>query len=57
MIFVDQLVAIRWRELGKGLLAPSIPCSVHDLLKGVDVHEFAFGYQRSVFSFCLNFRS
>ena len=37
---MDQLVAIRWRELGKGLLASSIPRSVHDLLKGVDVHCF-----------------
>jgi hypothetical protein len=56
MIFVDQLVAIRGREFGKGLLASSIPRLVHDLLKGVDVHEFAFSYQRSAFSFCLNFR-
>ena len=40
MIFVDQLVTIRWRELGKGLLASSIPRPVHDLLKGVDVHCF-----------------
>jgi hypothetical protein len=38
MIFVDQLVAIRRREFGKGLLASSIPRLVHDLLKGVDVH-------------------
>jgi len=41
------LVAIRWRKLGKGLLASSIPRLVHDLLKGVDIHESAFSYQRS----------
>jgi hypothetical protein len=40
MIFVDQLVAIRGREFGKGLLASSIPRLVHDLLKGVNVHCF-----------------
>jgi hypothetical protein len=44
MIFVDQLVTIRWRELGKGLLASSIPRLMYDLLKGVDVHDFAFSY-------------
>ena len=48
---MDQLIAIRRRELGKGLLASSIPRSVHDLLKGVDIHECGFSYQRSVFSF------
>jgi len=37
---VDQLVAIRWREFGKGLFASRISCLVHDLLKGVNVHEF-----------------
>ena len=54
---MDQLVAFSGRKLGKGLLASNIPRLVHDLLKGVDVHEFAFSYQRSAFSFCLNFRS
>jgi hypothetical protein len=47
MIFVDQLVTIRWREFGKSLLASSIPRLMYDLLKGVDVHDFAFSYQRS----------
>jgi hypothetical protein len=53
---VDQLVAIRWREFGKDLLAPNIPRSMHDLLKGVDIHEYSFSYPRSVFDFCLNLR-
>jgi len=37
---MEQLVAIRGREFGKGLLASSIPRPMHDLLKGVDVHCF-----------------
>ena len=49
MIFVDQLVTICRREFGKGLLASSIPRLMHDLLKGVDVHDCAFSSQRSVF--------
>lgn len=52
---MDQLVSISRRKLWKGLFASRIPRSVHDLLKGVDIHEFAFSYQRSVFSFGLDF--
>jgi hypothetical protein len=48
MIFVDQLIAIRWRELGKGLLASGIPRLMYDLLKGVDVHEGTFSNPYSV---------
>jgi hypothetical protein len=55
MIFLDQLVANRWGELGKRLLASSIPRVVHDLLKGVDVHSFNLSIvirQRSIVGAC-----
>ena len=58
MIFVDQLVTIRWREFGKGLLASGIPRLVHDLLKGVDVHCFNPSIvirQRSIVGHATNF--
>jgi hypothetical protein len=34
------LITIRRREFGEGLFASRIPCLVHDLLKGVNVHNF-----------------
>ena len=54
---MDQLVAIRWRELGKRLLASSIPRAVHDLLKGVDVHEYSFRYHAFNIQRLTHFRS
>ena len=57
VIFVDQLVTIGWRELRKRLLASSIPGVVHDLLKGMDIHECSLCYPRSVFNVCLISRS
>src|SRR5262245_17144869 len=47
MVLVDQLVTIRRREFGKGLFAPRIPGLVHDLLKGVNIHDWTFSYQYS----------
>ena len=42
---MDQLVTVCGRKFRNGLLASSIPSLVHNLLKGVDVHDFAFSGQ------------
>ena len=42
MILVNQLVAVCGRKFRKGLLATGIPSLVNDLLKRVNVHDFAF---------------